>query len=694
MSYPGVDKVLNMGIIAHGGAGKTTLVESILFDTKTIDRMGRVEEGNTTTDFEPEEIKHKFSISSSLAYCNHKGYKIHIVDTPGYGNFLEDTKLSMSAVDSVIFVLSSIPGIKAETKKLWRYADDFKLPRIIFVNEMDRDNANLMEVIKNVESAYKTRLLLLQLPIGVGDSFEGVVDLLGKRALRFKDGNVIEGDIPEDMLDDVENYREKLIESAVEVEDELLEKYLEEGEVTEDEIKGAIKRGTITGAFIPVVCGSALKNIGVHTLLDAAIMYLPNPLEAAEYRPVKGKHPDTGDEITLTSDESAPLVAQVFKTIADPFAGRLSIFRVYSGTLSADSTVLNATKNTKEKIGQVFYLLGKQHIPAQRVGPGELAAVAKLKDTITGDTLCSPSAPVVLENVTLAEPIISFAIEPKRREDEEKVSAGLHRIQEEDPSIKFYRDEETKEMLISGMGQLHVELTLEKLKRKFGVEVVMKSPKIPYKETIKSKSKAQGKYKKQSGGRGQYGDCWIEIEPLERGKGFEFIDKIVGGVIPKQYIPAVEKGVLEAMKEGVVAGYPVVDVRVILFDGSYHPVDSSEMAFKIAGSMAFKKAMQQDTPVLLEPIMKVEVTTPEEYLGSVIGDLNARRARVQGVDSEGDNQIITAYVPMAEMLTYANQLNSITSAQGMYTMEFSHYEEVPAHISQKIIEQKLSEESE
>ncbi|RMD58800.1 MAG: elongation factor G [Nitrospirae bacterium] len=694
MSYPGVDKVLNMGIIAHGGAGKTTLVESILFDTKTIDRMGRVEEGNTTTDFEPEEIKHKFSISSSLAYCNHKGYKIHIVDTPGYGNFLEDTKLSMSAVDSVIFVLSSIPGIKAETKKLWRYADDFKLPRIIFVNEMDRDNANLMEVIKNVESAYKTRLLLLQLPIGVGDSFEGVVDLLGKRALRFKDGNVIEGDIPEDMLDDVENYREKLIESAVEVEDELLEKYLEEGEVTEDEIKGAIKRGTITGAFIPVVCGSALKNIGVHTLLDAAIMYLPNPLEAAEYRPVKGKHPDTGDEITLTSDESAPLVAQVFKTIADPFAGRLSIFRVYSGTLSADSTVLNDKKNTKEKIGQVFYLLGKQHIPAQRVGPGELAAVAKLKDTITGDTLCSPSAPVVLENVTLAEPIISFAIEPKRREDEEKVSAGLHRIQEEDPSIKFYRDEETKEMLISGMGQLHVELTLEKLKRKFGVEVVMKSPKIPYKETIKSKSKAQGKYKKQSGGRGQYGDCWIEIEPLERGRGFEFIDKIVGGVIPKQYIPAVEKGVLEAMKEGVVAGYPVVDVRVILYDGSYHPVDSSEMAFKIAGSMAFKKAMQQDTPVLLEPIMKVEVTTPEEYLGSVIGDLNARRARVQGVDSEGDNQIITAYVPMAEMLTYANQLNSITSAQGMYTMEFSHYEEVPAHISQKIIEQKLSEESE
>jgi len=491
------------------------------------------------------------------------------------------------------------------------------------------------------------------------------------------------------MMPEVEEYRKKLIEKIAESDDSMLEKYLEGGTLTYEEIIKGIKEGALTKRFIPVTCGSALRDIAVPQLLDTVVLCLPSPAEMSRISPIKGKNPKDGRDLERKPLQTEPLSAYVFKTIADPFAGRLSIFRVYSGSLKADSNVLNTTTGAKERIGQVFYLMGKKQISAQTIGPGEIGVVAKLKETVTGDTLSDDSHPIVFSKLKFADPIISYAIASKSKGDEDKVGTGLHRILEEDPTLKFQRDDETKEMLLSGMGQVHLEVTLERLKRKFGVEVLMKTPKVPYKETIKVAAKAQGKYKKQSGGRGQYGDCSLAIEPLPRGGGYEFADKIVGGVIPQQYRPAVEKGVIETMKEGVIAGYPLVDVKISLIDGSYHTVDSSEMAFKIAGSMALRKAVQDAKPILLEPIMKIEVTTPDETLGAVIGDLNSKRGRVQGVEPQaGGNQKINAQVPMSEMLTYANQLTSLTSGRGMYSMEFSHYEELPSHLTQKIIAER------
>ncbi|MEK7742292.1 MAG: elongation factor G, partial [Nitrospirota bacterium] len=463
------------------------------------------------------------------------------------------------------------------------------------------------------------------------------------------------------MLSEAQEYRKKLVEKIAESEDALLEKYLEGGELTQEEIIRGIKEGSLSRRFIPVVCGSATKNIGIPQLMDAIILCLPSPHDLVRIFPIKGKNPKDSKDAQRKPDEKEPFSAYVFKTIADPYAGKLSVFRVYSGALKADSTVLNATTGAKERIGQIFYLLGKKQIPASSLGPGEIGVVSKLKETNTGDTLSDEAHPIVFEKVKFAEPIISYAIAPKSKGDEEKVSTGIHRMLEEDPTIKFHRDEETKEMILSGMGQVHLEVALERLKRKFGVEVVMKTPKIPYRETIRASSDAQGRYKKQSGGRGQYGDCRIKIEPMPRGKGFEFVDNIVGGSIPRQYIPAVEKGIVDAMHEGIIAGYPMVDVRVTLYDGSYHTVDSSEMAFKIAGSLGIKKAVENAKPILLEPVMKVEITTPDEALGAVIGDLNSKRGKVQGVESQARNQKITALVPMSEMLTYANQLHSLTS---------------------------------
>jgi elongation factor G len=531
----------------------------------------------------------------------------------------------------------------------------------------------------------------LHIPVGEGENFKGIVDLISMKA--YIKGQ--ETEMPADIKSIADEYRRKLVEKVAESDDSLLEKYLEGGDLTIDEIVRGIKEGSLTRRFIPVLCGAATVNVGIAQLMDAILLCLPSPVEMSRISPIRGKNPKENKEVERKPVETDPLTAYVFKTIADPYAGKLSIFRVYSGVLKADSTVLNANTGTKERVGQVFYLMGKKHVPAQSVGPGEIAAVVKLKDTNVGDTLCEEHHPLILEQVKFADPVISYAIAPKSKGDEEKVSSGLHRILEEDPTLHFMRDEESKEMILSGMGQVHLEVALEKLKRKFGVEVVMKTPKIPYRETIRASAKAQGKYKKQSGGRGQYGDCWIEIEPLPRGGGYEFIDKIVGGVIPQQYRPAVEKGIIETMKEGVIAGYPVVDMKVTLYDGSYHSVDSSEMAFKIAGSMALKKAFQDAKPVLLEPIMKVEVIVPDETLGSVIGDLNSRRGKVQGVEPQaGGNQKILCLVPMAEMLTYANQLQSITSGRGLYSMESSHYEEVPGHISQKIIAERQKQKAE
>ncbi|MEW6001730.1 MAG: elongation factor G [Nitrospirota bacterium] len=690
-----VDKIRNVAVIAHGGAGKTTLVEAMLFDSGSIDRMGNVEDGNTTTDYEPEEITRKITITSSLAFCDWNNYRINIIDTPGFINFIEDARGCLKAVDGAIVIVSAISGVKAETEKVWRYANEFELPRIVFVNKMDKDNANFLMAVGELEKSFETEAIPLQIPIGSGSSFTGIVDLIKKKAYKFNNGRAEESEIPSDILHEVDEYRKRLVEKIAESDDTLLERYLEGGDLTEEEIIKGIKEGSLTKRFIPVTCGSAGRNIAIPQLLDAVILCLPSPEEMARISPIIGKNPKDGTEVERKPSNKEPLSVYVFKTIADPYAGRLSLFRVYSGTLRADSTILNTTTGAKERVGQVFYLMGKKQIPAQAIGPGEIGVVAKLKETYTDDTFSDESHPIVFEKVKFADPIISYAIAPKSKGDEEKVSTSLHRILEEDPTIRFQRDDETKEMLLSGMGQVHLEVTIERLKRKFGVEVLMKTPKVPYRETIKATARAQGKYKKQSGGRGQYGDCWIEIQPLPRGGGYEFIDKIVGGVIPQQYRPAVEKGILETMREGVIAGYSLTDVKVTLYDGSYHTVDSSEMAFKIAGSMALKRAVLDAKPVLLEPIMKVEVITPDDSLGAVIGDLNSKRGRVQGVEPQaGGNQKITSLVPMAEMLTYANQLHSLTSGRGLYSMEFSHYEEVPSHIAQKIIAEKEAQRKE
>ncbi len=690
-----VEKIRNVAVIAHGGAGKTALIESMLFNSGSIDRLGNVEDGTTTTDYEPEEIARKITITSSLAFCNWDGQRINLIDTPGFINFIEDTRGCLRAVDGAVVIVSAISGVKAETIKIWKYADEFEIPRLVFINKMDKENANFSRAIGELEKSFEKDAIPLQIPIGSGDSFTGIVDLLKMKAYKFSYGKAEEYDIPSDLLPEVEEYRKKLVEKIAESDDALLEKYLDGGDLTEDEMIKGIREGSLTKKFIPVMCGSATRDIAITQLLDAMLLCLPSPAEMARISPIKGKNPKDGKESTRMPSKTDPLSAYVFKTIADPYAGKLSVFRVYSGTLKADSNILNTTRGAKERIGQVFYLMGKKQIPAQSIGPGEIGVVAKLKETCTGDTLSDEAHPIIFEKVKFADPIISYAIAPKSKGDEEKVGTSIHRVLEEDTTLKFQRDEETKEMLLSGMGQVHLEVTIEKLKRKFGVEVVMKTPKVTYRETIKVSTRAQGRYKKQSGGRGQYGDCSIEIEPLPRGGGYEFLDKIAGGVIPQQYRPAVEKGVAETMREGVIAGYPLVDFKVTLFDGSYHSVDSSEMAFKIAGSMAFKKAVLDAKPVLLEPVMKVEVITPDDTLGSVIGDLNSKRGRVQGVEPQaGGNQKITSLVPMSEMLIYANQLHSLTSGRGLYSMEFSNYEEVPGHLSQKIVSEREAQKKE
>jgi len=684
------EKIRNIAIIAHGGAGKTSLTEAILFNSKAIDRLGSVENGNTTTDYEPEEIARRISLSSSLAYCEYNGHKINIIDTPGFINFLEDTRGCLRVSDGAVLIVSAISGVKAETEKIWKYACEFEIPRIVFINKMDKENANFYRAIGELEKSFDIEAIPLNLPMGDGPAFKGLIDLIKMKAYTFENSKPIEMPLPD--MEEIAIYRKKLVEKIAEADDNLLEIYLEKGDLTDDELLKGIREGSLTRRFLPVTCGSATRNIGVKELMDIILLCLPSPVDISRIVPIKGKSPKDGSIIERRPSHSEPFSAYVFKTISDPYAGKLTFFRVYSGTIKADSTVLNSVTNTKERIGQVFFAIGKKQIPAQIIGAGDMGVTAKLKDTSTGDTLCDESNPIIFEKVKFADPVLSYAIAPKSKGDEEKVSAGLQRILEEDPTLRFHRDDETKEMIISGMGQVHIEVALEKLKRKYGVEVIMKTPKIPYRETIKTSAKAQGKYKKQSGGRGQYGDCWIEIEPLPRNGGYEFIDKIVGGVIPRQYIPAVEKGVIEAMHEGVLAGYPMVDIRVTLYDGSYHSVDSSELAFKIAGSLAFKKAAQEAKPVLLEPIMKVEVIVPDDTLGTVIGDLNARRGKVQGVEPQaGGNQKILALVPMAEMLTYANQLQSITSARGLYSMEFSHYDEVPTHIAQKIIQERQAQ---
>lgn len=679
-----LDKLRNIALVGHGSSGKTSLSEVILFKTGIIKRLCRVEDGNTAMDFEPEELKRLISISSGFHTLNWKKNIISLIDTPGDQNFFTDTINCMQAVDGALVVIDAVDGVKVQTEMAWDYADQFGLPRIIFINKLDRERADFFRTFKDAAEIFKPKPIILQLPIGSESGFKGVVDLISMKSYIYdSDGKATIGDIPADMLEAANKEKEALIENIAEADDTLIEKYLEGTDISDDEIKSALKQGTISKTFVPVICGSAINGIGIDLLLDLVSTCMPSPSEMSNRKGVDSN----GNEIERKPDPSAPFSAFVFKTVADPYAGRLSIMKIVSGSLGESGNFYNMNKSSRERYNQLLAVAGKEQKPITEAGPGEIVAVAKLKETATGDSLCDESNKIKFECAKPLPSLISFAVGSKVKGEEDKIYISLSKILEEDTALKLERNAETKEILLSGRGQVHIEVVVEKLKRKFNVETQLNTPKVPYKETIKKKVRVQGRHKKQSGGHGQFGDCWIQMEPLPKGGGFEFVDAIVGGSIPKQYIPAVEKGIIESAQRGVLAGFPCVDFKVTLDDGSFHAVDSSEMAFKVAGSLAFKKAVLEAKPVLLEPIMKVTITTPEEYMGDIMGNLNSRRGRVLGMDSAGKNQIIIANVPMSEFLTYEPDLRSMTGGRGIYAMEFSHYDEVPAQIAEKVIEE-------
>lgn len=687
-----IDKKRNVAIIGHGHVGKTTLSEAILFNAKATKRLGRVDDGSSILDFEPEEQKRKITISASLHHYEWDKHQVNLIDTPGYSNFLTETRNTLRVADGAVVVLSAISGVKVQTERLWEYADEFDVPRIAFVNDMDKERADFKMAVDDLEKAFDVKAVPVAIPHGEGLEFKGVVDLVEMKLKLYKDdlsGSFDVKDVPPELAEKAGKMREEMVEAIVETDDALTEKYLEGGEVTAEELKKGLREGELAKKFIPLACGSAYNNIAVNILMDMINDCLPSPLEKG---PAKCVDPKSGEEVSRGPAEEEPFSALVFKTLIDPFTGKLSFFRIYSGKITGESTIFNPEKNVKGKVGHLLLLEGKKTNEVAEASAGDIVAVAKLKTTSTGDTLCDAGSPVRFAPFPPVNAALSFAITPKSKTDEDKVPQGMARLIEEDPSLEFKRDAETNEFILSGVGQVHLEVGIERLKRKYGCEVELKTPRIPYKETIRSSAKVQGRYKKQSGGRGQYGDTWIELSPLPRGEGFEFVNNIVGGVIPRQYIPAVEKGIKEAMHGGVLAGYPVVDLKVRLYDGSHHSVDSSEMAFKIAGSMGFKKGVEQAKPVLIEPIMRMEILVPDEVMGDVIGDLNSRRGKVQGVEPKRGNQNIKAIVPMAEVINYASVLNGITADRGVFTMEFSHYEEVPAHQSQKIIAESKADE--
>ena len=681
--------IRNIGTFSHGGEGKTSLVEAILFDTGENTRLGCVDDGSSLMDFEQEEINRKISISASLAHFEWDKHQFHIIDTPGYANFIAEAKTSMRVVDGAIIVVGGNSEVKVQTETVWGYANEFQVPRILYVSKMDMERADFLKVVEGAKKTFPSQPTVpIQLPIGGQGDFKGMVDLIQKKAYLYREdgsGQFELKEIPPDIKEEVDRLREKLIETVVEMNDQLMEKYLDSGVISTEEIIQCLRKGTMERRLVPAVCGSSIRNIGIQPLLDLMIHCFPSPLERG---PVQGKNMKTGEPETREPKEDGPFSAFVFKTIADPFTGKLNLFRVYSGSVSADSTIYNSRKDVKERIGQIFLMESKKQKPVGFAGVGDIVAVAKLKETTTGDTFCDEKNPILFEETSLPLPMVSYALKPKSKGDEEKITASLVRLHEEDPTMAVGRDEQTGEVVLAGMGQTHVEVIVEKLKRKFGVEVNLSVPKVPYKETIRgSKSGVIYRHKKQTGGRGQFAEVHFDISSLPRGTGFEFENALTGMNVPRNFVPAVEKGVAEAMQSGILAGYPVVDVKVRFYDGKSHEVDSSEMAFKIAAIMAFKKGVQEANPVLLEPIMKVEVTVPEENIGEVIGDLNSRRGRVLRVDSKGNYQVVQANVPMSEMLKYAPDLNSKTGGRGTFTMESSHYEEVPAQLTEKVIAQ-------
>lgn len=682
----------NVAIAGHGGTGKTSLCESFLFISGKSDKPGRVDDGTSSLDFEPEEQKRHISISSAISFFEWNKHRVNIIDTPGDANFFMDTKYSLRAADSVIVVMDAVGGVEFQTEKVWGYADELSIPRMVYISKMDRERADFAKTVEDIKNKLGKKPTLCYLPIGSEESFKGLIDLVNMKALLFDDpkGKSKKEDVPQDLMEEARTARETMVEDIAECDEALMDKYLEEGELSIDDIRDGLRKGVISGDLIPVVCGAALTHTGIAPLMDAIVNFLPSPVDRG---PVTGIKPNSEEREERVPDEKSPFSAMVFKTIADPYAGKLTLFRVFSGTVTSDFVFYNPSKDAREKCGNIFYLEGKNQVPVASLIPGDIAALAKLKETSTGDTICDPKAPIVYPPVPLITPVVHYAVSAKEKGDEEKIHASLNRLIDEDHTLAIHRDPQTGETILSGIGQVHIDITVEKLKRKFGVDVALKQPKVPYRETIKGKTRVQGKYKKQSGGKGQYGDTWLEIEPLPSGGGFEFVDAIVGGVVPKTYIPAVEKGIVEAMAEGILAGYPIVDVRVSLVDGSYHTVDSSEMAFKIAGSMGFKKGFQECRPTLLEPIVDIKIEIPDEYMGDVIGDLNSRRGRVLGMDKEGNNQIIKGQVPLAEILSYAPDLTSITSGRGTFSYEITRYDEVPAHLQEKVIAEAKKEEA-
>ncbi len=681
-----LEKQRNIGIMAHIDAGKTTTTERVLYYTGVTYKIGEVHEGTAVMDWMEQEKERGITITSAATTCSWKDHQINIIDTPGHVDFTIEVERSLRVLDGVIAVFCSVGGVEPQSETVWRQADKYKVPRIAFVNKMDRVGADFFGVVAMMEDRLNTRPLVMQLPIGKEENLKGLVDLVTLTAYVWDEDTLgakyREVEIPADMKDQVAEYREKLIETAADFDDDIMDKYLEGGEVTDEDLKAAVRKGTIDIAVTPVFCGSAFKNKGVQFLLDAVIDYLPSPLDIP---PVTGLNPDTQEEETREASDDAPFSALAFKIMTDPFVGQLAFFRVYSGTMSAGSYVYNSTKDIKERVGRLVRMHSNKREEIKEVYAGDIAAAVGLKKTITGDTLCDKDHPIILESMEFPEPVMSIAIEPKTKADQEKLGMSLQKLSVEDPSFRVRVDEETGQTIISGMGELHLEIIVDRLLREFKVEASVGKPQVAYKETITKKTSAEGKYIKQTGGRGQYGHAVIELEPTEPGTGFEFVNKIVGGVIPREYIPAVEKGIVEASQNGLLAGYPVVDFRVTLVDGSYHDVDSSEMAFKVAGSMALKDGLAKAKEVLLEPVMAVEVVVPEQFMGDVIGNLNSRRGKILGIDARGGAQVVSAQVPLANMFGYSTELRSMTQGRASYTMQFSHYEQVPASVTEVLM---------
>ncbi len=687
MQEYGLDSIRNVVLLGHGGSGKTSLTEAALFVTKAITRLGKVDEGNTVSDYDPDEAKRRMSISLSILPCYRDGTKVNLVDTPGYPDFSGEVRAGMRVCEGAVITVCAASGVEVGTERAWQYCEQASLPRFIFVNKMDRENADFQQTLGQIQSRFGTKCVPIQLPIGAQAGFQGVVDLLLLKS--YTGDSLKEAELPAELAGEVNSFREKLVEAAAEVDDTLIEKYLGGEELTMEELSRGLREATLSGKMVPVLVGSALQNVGVSLLLDAISAYLPSPGEGEVV--IAGDSGSAEQGVKPAGD--GPLAALVFKTSADPYVGKLTYFRVYNGSIESNSHVWNATRAGAERIGQLFMLRGKNQEPVSRLGAGDIGAVAKLSLTGTGDTLSARDNPVKIAPATFPEPFFSQSVSPKTKADLDKLGSALSRLSEEDPTLSVHRDTDTSETVISGLGEIQLEVAAEKMLRKFGVAVELGTPSVPYRETITVPTKAEYKHRKQTGGHGQYGHVLLELEPLPRGSGNEFADRIVGGTIPKNYIPAVEKGVIEAAREGALAHCPVIGVKITVYDGSFHPVDSSEICFKIAGAQALKKGLAQANPVLLEPIVNLKVTVPQNFTGDIIADLNTKRARVQGMNPEGGVNIIEAQVPLAEVQHYAIDLRSITQGRGSYRVEFSHYEEVPAHVAQKVIAERQAKKA-